>query len=73
MCREPHNLDASIDPSKPKVNGAGQPWTDLTRVTIDEVVQSLQAQVTEANVGLTVGYDYAMRSFTLSLLIPQTS
>ena len=58
------NLDASIDPNKPKVNGAGQPWTDLTRVTIDEVVQSLQAQVTEANVGLTVGYDYAMRSFT---------
>ena len=58
------NLDASIDPSKPKVNGAGQQWTDLTRVTIDEVVQSLQAQVTEANVGLTVGYDYAMRSFT---------
>ena len=57
-------LDASIDPTKAKVNGVGQPFTDLTRVTIDEVVASLQAQVTEAEIGLTVGYDSALRSFT---------
>lgn len=57
-------LDASIDPTKPKVNGNGQPFADLTRVTIDDVVASLQAQVTEAEVGLTVGYDSALRSFT---------
>ncbi len=57
-------LDASIDPTKPKVNGNGQSFADLTRVTIDDVVASLQAQVTEAEVGLTVGYDSALRSFT---------
>ncbi len=57
-------LDASIDPTKPKVNGNGQPFADLTRVTIDDVVASLQAQVTEAEIGLTVGYDSALRSFT---------
>lgn len=57
-------LDASIDPTKPKVNGNGQPFADLTRVTIDDVVASLQAQVTEEEVGLTVGYDSALRSFT---------
>ena len=57
-------LDASIDPTKPKVNGNGQPFADLTRVTIDDVVASLQAQVTEAEIGLTVGYDTALRSFT---------
>lgn len=57
-------LDASIDPTKPKVNGNGQPFADLTRVTIDDVVASLQAQVTEAEIGLAVGYDTALRSFT---------
>ena len=56
-------LDASIDPTKPKVNGNGQPFADLTRVTIDDVVASLQAQVTEAEIGLTVGMT-ALRSFT---------
>ena len=40
----------SIDPTKPKVDGNGQPFADLTRVTIDDVVASLQAQVTEAEI-----------------------
>ncbi|MEK9652505.1 MAG: flagellar hook-basal body complex protein [Betaproteobacteria bacterium] len=62
------NLDASRDPAQDPVftDGllTGGQWADLTRVTIEQAVSSLQQQVDEAEVDLTVGYDAAKRSFT---------
>ncbi|MEL0069944.1 MAG: flagellar hook-basal body complex protein, partial [Betaproteobacteria bacterium] len=62
------NLDASRDPAQDPVftDGllTGGQWADLTRVTIEQAVSSLQKQVDEAEVDLTVGYDAAKRSFT---------
>ena len=62
------NLDASRDPAQDPVftDGllTGGQWADLTRVTIEQAVSSLQQQVDEAEVDLTVGYDASKRSFT---------
>jgi flagellar hook-basal body protein len=62
------NLDASRDPAQDPVftDGllTGGQWADLTRVTIEQAVSSLQKQVDEAEVDLTVGYDASKRSFT---------